>query len=94
MESSISAIILIHFTLHWLFKREEGKLIWKTKSGTDFTLFAVSEKVVNAVVQETCWKQDILFSECAELVTGLKRGCETLSALIFFGCHFAVELLF
>lgn len=74
---------------------QKNKLIWGKKlSSANFTLFVVSEKVVKAVMMAKCWKQDILLSECTELITGLKRGRETLSYLIFFGCHFVVELLF
>lgn len=43
-------LVIICLFIIYFFK----KLIWKTKSGTNFTLFVASEKVVNAVMQGEC----------------------------------------
>lgn len=76
-----------------MFKKKKqlknNKLIWKNKSSTDSTLIVLSEKVVvlNAGVENktSCFQSALNSSQ---------DGCEKLSCLIFFGCHFALELLF
>lgn len=58
------------------------------------SLSCLGQYVVNAVIHDKRWKQDVLFSERTELITRLEHGCETFSLLhIFFGRHLAVEPL-